>query len=301
MSTAVGLLVAVLGAVFVVRAIAREGDAVSDALGDASWGWLVAAVPTSLAGMSMVGLPWRRAFALLDREVDRSSMMFWYFAGQLGKYVPGGVWPVVGRGELARRGGVPRPVAYSSVVLSLGATYLAAVMVVAALAPFDLADRASPALAGVVVLLPVGLAVLHPAVVGRLLALGRRLTRRDLDVVVPAWGDSIRLVAMHVPAWVLIGTATWFVARAFDSDVGYVQVVFAAVLSWVVGFVVIPVPGGLGVREAAFVAAVGGLGSGVAATVAVAARLSFMTADLLGAALATALWRSPRSRGGDHP
>lgn len=298
LSTAVGLLVAVLGAVFVVRAIARESEAVSDALGDASWGWLVAAVPTSLAGMTAVGLPWRRAFGLLGHPVRVRPMLFWYFAGQLGKYVPGGVWPVVGRGELARRGGVPRPAAYSSVVLSLGATYLAAVMVVAALAPFDLADRSSGALALVVLLLPAGLVVLHPRVLGGLKALGERVLRRELGIPVPRWGESVRLVALHLPAWFLIGTATWFVAKGFDPSAGYVDVVFAAVLSWIVGFVVIPVPGGLGVREAAFVAAVAGFGSGLAATVAVAARLSFMTADLVGAALATTLFRDrPTSRG----
>ena len=65
--------------------------------------------------------------------------------------------------------------------------------------------------------------------------------------------------------------------------------VFAGVLSWVTGFIVVFVPGGLGVREAAFTAAAGGaLDPEIAATVAVVSRLVFMSGDALGAAAAVA-------------
>jgi uncharacterized membrane protein YbhN (UPF0104 family) len=59
----------------------------------------------------------------------------------------------------------------------------------------------------------------------------------------------------------------------------------AAVLSWVVGFVLVPVPGGVGVREAAFVAAAGSLDPGIAAATAVAARVLFIGVDAFGAAI----------------
>jgi uncharacterized membrane protein YbhN (UPF0104 family) len=63
-------------------------------------------------------------------------------------------------------------------------------------------------------------------------------------------------------------------------------------LSWVVGFVLVPVPGGVGVREAAFVALVGGgVPSGVRATIAIVARLVFMLVDALGAVLGGAVVR----------
>jgi uncharacterized membrane protein YbhN (UPF0104 family) len=66
----------------------------------------------------------------------------------------------------------------------------------------------------------------------------------------------------------------------------------AAMLSWVVGFVLVPVPGGVGVREAAFVALVGGsVPAGVRATAAVVARLAFMLVDALGAVLGAAAVR----------
>jgi uncharacterized membrane protein YbhN (UPF0104 family) len=98
---------------------------------------------------------------------------------------------------------------------------------------------------------------------------------------------------------VFVGTATWAIARAFDPNVGWLQIVPAAVLSWIIGFVLVPIPGGLGVREAAFVGLAGGLSSGIAATVAIAARLSFMLVDGAGALLAgVALRRGSMRRKG---
>jgi hypothetical protein len=62
------------------------------------------------------------------------------------------------------------------------------------------------------------------------------------------------------------------------------------VLAWFCGFVVIPAPAGAGVREAVFVAT-SGLDPGLAVTVAVTARLAFVTVDLIGAAVAASRLR----------
>jgi glycosyltransferase 2 family protein len=289
-----GVLIAVAGLAFVARSLLADWEETRELLRRAEWVWLALAAPVALAGMTAVGLPWRTIMAELGERHGVADTLRWYFPGQLGKYVPGGIWPVVGRGELAVRGGASRSVAYTSVALSLACTYLAATLVsiVFLMASVASGGRADGAL-WVLVLAPVGLALLHPVVLTRSVAVAERLLSRGVSVVVPGYRTIVGLVARHAPAWVLIGGATWLVARAFDPDPAVAQVLFAAVLSWVVGFVVIPVPGGIGVREAAFVAAATSLGSEVAATVAVASRLVFIAADLGGAGLALTL-RSAR-------
>jgi uncharacterized membrane protein YbhN (UPF0104 family) len=270
----VGAVLVVACVAFVARRLAHEWSAARDALGDASWSWIVLAVVAAGAAMTSVAIGWQRVLDALGARVATGDAVVWYFVGEIGKYLPGTFWPVVGRAELARRGGVARAVSYQSVVLSLLLLYLACALVGGALVGV-----------GAAIVIVVGIAVLHPGVSGRLLELVRRVTKRDIDVVVPSLATSARLTAVYVPAWVLVGTATWAVARALDPSASWTHIVPAATASWLVGFLAVPVPGGVGVREAAFVAFATGLAPGVAPATAVIARLVFVAVDAAGAAV----------------
>jgi uncharacterized membrane protein YbhN (UPF0104 family) len=283
-------VIAVAGGVFVVRAITSQWSSVRSSLSDAEPAWLVLAVVCAALGMLAVALPWKRALRIVGIEAGFGACITWYFVGEIGKYVPGGIWPVVGRAELARRGGHPRSGAYASVALSLGALYLSDMVLVALLLPLRFVDDSSSL--WVLLLLPVGLALLHHRPLTWMVELAEKAMKRKLDVRIPPWSESLKLIACYLPAWALIGTATWCVARAFDPNVSWLTIAPAAMLSWVVGFVLVPVPGGVGVREAAFVALVGGaVPSGVRATVSVVARLVFMLVDALGAVIGGAVVR----------
>ena len=171
----VGGLIALLGLAFVARSLAEDWDETREVIRDAHVGWLVLAVPLALAGMIAVAVPWRRAIELVGGQARTGETLLWYFPSQMGKYVPGGVWGFVGRGEIAVRGGVPRAAAYSSVGLSLATTFLAAILLAAATFVPALADlRGSDPPLWVLVLLPAGLIVLHPRILGPVIALCER-------------------------------------------------------------------------------------------------------------------------------
>ncbi len=114
-------------------------------------------------------------------------------------------------------------------------------------------------------------------------------------VEVPRWRQSLSLVAMYVPTWLFIGSATWAVARSLTPDAPFARVAFAAVLSWVAGFLAVPVPAGAGIREAVLLGA-SGLDGGVAVATALVARLIFIAVDALGALVGSPA--ATRRRGG---
>jgi uncharacterized membrane protein YbhN (UPF0104 family) len=283
--TIFGLVLGIVAVGFVVRSLVRDWPEVSDEIGDASIGWLVAASVLATLGMTSIGWGWRHVMVTLGTAVPRRRAVPWYFVGELGKYVPGGVWPVLGRGELARRGGVPKGRAFTSVALSLGMLYLAAMFVAAAFLPFALSDGSglSPWMLFLVAL-PIGVVLLHHDVLEWLLARATRVTKRSVDVAIPRWGESLRLVARFIPTWLFIGGATYAVARSISSDVDFVQMMFASILSWVVGFLAVPVPSGAGIRETVLYAAAG-VPKSVAITTAVGARIIFVIVDVAGAAI----------------
>lgn len=284
LSSLVGAVLGGAAMYLVVRTLVSEWDEAEAAISDASWGWLAVAAVLAAVGMASIGLVWGRVLQRFGVSVASGRILAWYFVGELGKYLPGGVWPVLGRGELARRGGVPRSRAYASVALSLGMLYLAAMFVATAFVPFAISGGGFSPWMLCLLALPVGVVALHHSVIEWLVAKVARLTGRQISVAVPRWRESLTLVAMYVPTWLFIGGATWAVARAITPDASAPRVMFAAVLSWVVGFLAVPVPAGAGVREAVLLAA-SGLDGGVSAATAIIARLIFVAVDALGGLL----------------
>lgn len=296
LSTLVGAVLGGLAMFYVVRRLVRDWPDASDALRDADLGWLVLGAVLAALAMTSIGWGWRYVLRLLGVRVPMGRVLAWYYVGELGKYLPGGVWPVLGRGELARRGGVPRTRAYASVALSLGLLYLAALFVAAGFLPFGLSgDGGFNRWMLFLLALPVGVVLLHHEVLGALVRLVERVTGRRIDFPVPQWRDSLALIARYVPTWLFVGVGTWAVARSLTPDASFPRVVFAAVLSWVVGFLAVPVPAGAGIREAVLTAS-SGLDGGVAAATAIVARILFIVVDVAGAALGAPA--AGRRRGG---
>lgn len=124
--------------------------------------WLLLALGCAMAAIADVAWGWRHGLQVLGSDVPARRVLPWFFVGEIAKYVPGGIWSVVGRAELATRGGVDRRRAYASVALSLVAAYLAAMVVAVALLPFAAGGAAGWYWLCLLVL-PVGVIALHPA------------------------------------------------------------------------------------------------------------------------------------------
>ncbi|MFZ9628541.1 MAG: lysylphosphatidylglycerol synthase domain-containing protein [Ilumatobacteraceae bacterium] len=285
--SALGALVGVLGVAFVVRTLVTRRAEVGDALAQLDAVSLVGSVALGLAAMTMIGSLWVRMLRVRGQHAPGRRAMSWYFVGQLGKYVPGGIWPIVGRAELAVRGGANRADAYVATGLSMTATYTAGAIVIAA----------SSLLSGSYVLIGVALALglvvtlsmlAVPAAARRVETAVLRVTRRTITL--PAAGRLAAVVAVHVPVWLLMSFSTSFTAGALGAHVSILDMVFFTSASWLAGFVVIGVPGGIGVRESVFTALAGSqMGAPIAVTLALASRVVFIAVDLIGAAIASAV------------
>ena len=272
----------------VVR-LAHDWTMVTNAVSMARWHMILAAIGLGICGMTTIGLNWH--WMLRDQGVesgDRRSSLHQYFVGQLGKYVPGGIWPIVGRAEMASRGGAGRAAAYASTLLSLASTYLASLMTAAVfMAIVGIGGGGSSWAVWVVLLVPVGIVLLHPSVVSKVVGLATRIWGRRLDLPVASWGRAVSIVLLHLPAWAAISAATYLVSEALGGGVGFGQIGVATCVAWFLGFAVIGLPGGLGVREAVFVGLVVPMDPAIAAAVALVARLVFIAVDLVGAGLST--------------
>lgn len=276
-----------------VRTILTKKEQVSDAFAQLNGITLIISLLLGLAAMTLIGYVWTRMLVTRGHHAPPRSAMAWYFAGQLGKYVPGGIWPIVGRAELAVRGGVPRPDAYAATGLSMVTTYLAAAL---AICVGSLASWTYP-LVGIIGLsgFALGFLAFSNSVLRRtVLSILNRVSPRATALTEPR--TLLVLTLTHLPAWILMSLSTSVTASAFGADIGIAHMLFITSASWLAGFVVVGVPGGIGVRESVFTALAGtALTPGAAVSLALASRVVFIAVDLVGALVANIISRTEQS------
>ena len=198
---------------------------------------------------------------------------------------------MLGRSELARREGYERSIAYSSVALSVIGCYLAAALTALVLAVVALIGGS---ICDALVACCVGRCTRHHGHPSRSESPHSRpdQSRPRTDIR----GGDPELVPLSAPDRLVHSRMDPDRRRHDSGDKSLVahppiaRVALAAVVSWIVGFIT-PSPGGIGVREAVFVA-VAGVAAGPAAAAAILARVLFVLVDGTGAGVGWLVLRS---------
>ena len=288
-SSLLGIAIGIAGVAFVVTTLVSKWDEVSDAFSQVNAINLILSLLLGLAAMTSIGWIWVTMIVARSHNVRHRNAMSWYFTGQLGKYVPGGIWPIVGRAELAVRNGIPRLDAYASTGLSLVTTYAAAVVTIGISAAATTGHRL------IAVLIAVGLiaayaAFSQPSLRSVIIRVASRISSSASSLTDPK--KFARLTVLHVPAWILMSLSTSVTATAFGANIGITDMLFITTTSWLAGFVVVGVPGGIGVREAVFTSLAGGIiGTPMAVSLALMSRVVFIAVDLSGALISNVISR----------
>jgi hypothetical protein len=242
-----------------------------------------------LASLSLYAWQWRISLHCLGAAIGFIKVLRIYFIGNLGRYIPGKVWQFLGWFYLFEREGVHpvqtlTSIAVNQVIQNMTGLALAFV-VLAGFRSTELSGRLLPFL----IVIPLGLVVIQPSVLEKLLNWGLRLFRRGpVTIDLTAW-DLARFAAFHLFIWLGYGLAFYFFTRALYPAPLEWMPAFAGIFAgaWVIGFLSFLAPAGLGVREGILVYLLGFyLPSHVAIVVTLLSRLWVTAAELMGTALA---------------
>jgi hypothetical protein len=255
------------------------------------WGSLLGTEAAILAGLVFLARGWTCLFG--DRE-RRPLLARGLYLGQIGKYVPGGIWQAVGQVGLATRAGIAVGQASAAFVVH-AITQVAAGGTVGALLVFGSSLPLRIRLLSLLGLAPI--ALLHRGWMRSAL----RLLRRRIGAAPAPEELPTQRVVLTSYAWSVVMIASLSVAFAIlVSAIGDRSDFFVAVpgfaLSWTIGFLAIPFPSGIGIREAVLI---GTLGTVTGTTTIVAAsvfkRLAMMAGEITLIALTSARRNSTAS------
>lgn len=246
---------------------------------------LIALVP-ALASVVAMMLAWRGLLGSLGSPLRLRPAARIFFTSQLGKYLPGSVWPVVAQMQLGRAYRIPRARSAAAAALAMLVSLSSALLLAAATLPLGGGtDAAGYRWAFAVA--PLLLAGLHPKIANPVLRTLFRLTRRP--AIEPLTGRTIaETAARSLVGWLLAGAHIWVLAVALGATPGrtLLLAIGGYAFAWSVGFIIVFAPAGAGVRELILVAALQPvLDPGKATVVALASRLVTIAADLIAAAL----------------
>jgi glycosyltransferase 2 family protein len=240
---------------------------------------------------------WQALLAGLGSPLRSASAGRIFFIGQLGKYIPGSLWPVLTQMELGARANVPRTRSASASILTMIVSLATGLLVAAATLPFA---HYSAGYDWVFILVPVILVCLYPRVLNPLLnRLFKLVKRPGLDQPVTLT-MLVKAVAWSLLAWMANGLQIWVLADKLGAPVGRTILIALGgyAFAWCVGFVIVFAPAGAGFRDLLVVAVLAPvLPYGPALAVALVSRGVNTISDLLVAGAAAA----SRGRGDRTP
>lgn len=265
------------------------------------WGDMFARLDWSIAGVSIFFLlAGQGLFSLGGYVIYRffglsltpwQSYRFW-FIGQLAKYLPGGVWQFAVGIAAYTQNGAPIAVASATTILGIIAVLLGALFV-SFIAIFLLPIDSNLQLISIVltIFLVIGTVILMTkSAWGLLFRWGITRAKAMIDLLEQLGSRRLQLiislVLLCVTGWVLIGAGFYLLLVALQSasiiSINLVGAITYYAIAWVIGFVVLISPSGLGPREAiisAFLAPT--VGSVEAFSIAMLARIWWTIGDAL--------------------
>jgi hypothetical protein len=236
---------------------------------------------------------WRAILADFGSRVPFTAGLRIFFVGQLAKYVPGKVWPMLTQARLGRDYRVPGRASAAAALIVLGTTLGTGLLVTAVLLPV-LGGDAFDRYWWTVLVLPAAFVLLWPAVLNRLLDRAMRLARREPMPRPLTWRGIGASTGWALLVWLAFGVHLWVLL----ADLGVrspdllLRSIGAFAGSWAIGFLVAVAPAGVGGREVALIVLLRAtVDQPTALVAAVVSRLLMTIADLASPALAVVLER----------
>jgi hypothetical protein len=273
-------VVVVVGGAYLLMS---QTDDLGEAITQVSWWRFVLSVAAGVVGTVCVERTWAALLRSWGPRPEPRAAAGMFYVTQLGKYIPGSVWPVLAQMQFGAAWGIARSVMFAANILLLGLVTASGIVVGALLLPWSSASGLRDYWWLVLLVLPLAIG-LHPRVLPAVLNRLLRAIGREPLVVSPDPRSLGAAVAWALATWAAMGLHVVLLASAFSSP--SITLLAASTggmaLAWAAGIAFIPAPAGAGVREGILTLTLSPLiGTTAAVTVALGSRVGLLLVDVL--------------------
>lgn len=204
-----------------------------------------------LVHFPIYGWLWQAILRTLDAPIAVWKAAAITAVSCIGKYAPGKVWFTLGRMSLAKRDGVPEAKSLLSVVMEIAITLLGGIALLGAAIILIPRSKVPSAVYYFFLLIPLCLVALYPPVMNWFLRTGLRLLRLPMFEWRLTPVGTLKLLGICLLDWLAQGTGSFLLVKSFyPLTISQMPVMLGGyAISWMIGFLVLVAPAGLGVRE----------------------------------------------------
>lgn len=244
---------------FLARILYRDWDKISTYDWDVNYYLLVFSFILMVVSSIVIGLGWNLILRLLGAVVGYRRALKIYLLTELGRYIPGKIWTMVGKVYFLEKEGVAGVKAATSVVVRLAIHVVSGLLIFLVSLLFWTPAESVRRVYFLLFLLPAGLLFLHPSVFGRTLNFAlKKLKRKGIKFNLK-YEHIMLLIFFWCGWWVLLGISIYFlIISIYPLSFTLLPVIIGiCAISWLVGFLAFPIPAGLGVIEGMMVLLLG--------------------------------------------
>ncbi len=220
------------------------------------WRLVILSGAVFLSGHAVLVQTWRSMLGCWDAHLRFLQAARVWSVSNLARYLPGKIWNIGAMGAMSRELGVSPVAASGSAILSTFVNLLAGfvVAVISGRALLEQTSQGRSAIAMLVVALAALALLLAPLVMPRIAPLLGRLVRRPVQASLPARAVVYAMIG-NVIAWLLYGAAFQLFVQGLlgPTTGGYAEYLAAYTISYLVGYLALFAPAGIGFREGAMV------------------------------------------------
>lgn len=193
---------------------------------------------------------WRTILIKLGDSIDFKRAFWIMSASQTAKYVPGGIWFVLGRIHLGKETNLGAEKIGLSVIIETMLTFLVGIIIFI----FSISFSGYAKLNNFIYVIPAlvfFLILLYPPLLSRLANFCLKIVKRPVVNLAISYSELLNLSIYFLGLWIAQIIGFYFLINSIYSiDINRITNLAATyTLSWMSGFIVIFAPGGLGVRE----------------------------------------------------
>jgi glycosyltransferase 2 family protein len=220
--------------------------------------WFAAATLLFLATYLILIEMWRRVLAVYGSRISFLNATHVWFVSNLGRAVPGRVWQITAATSMmAQLGARAGDAASAAVVIAIVNVFAGFAIVLAT--GFELLRALGPGYTRATILATIALVIAliaAPTTVRIANRIASRVLRRATNLTIPAKVTWISLVGCSIQ-WLLYGFAFQFLVRSLVGHAEGPWTAYVAVytLSYLIGYLALFAPSGLGAREFVLTAA----------------------------------------------